>query len=243
MTDVREFDSAKAVLFDTAPRSLVAICGDRLSVGYRRALSRFRYGNAVAKLDLALSGPVPWKDPVLGRAPTLHLGGSRQEIAAGERAVHRGRHPESPYVLLSQPSVVDATRAPGEAQTLWTYTHVPSGSDVDVSERILGQIERFAPGFRDTVLAADFRSASDMNEWNPNYIGGDIFAGGVTLRQLVQRPVLGTEPWRAPGGRLYLCSSSTPPGPGVHGLAGWHAARSALKHEFGRLSPDLRADV
>lgn len=231
--DLAALPPARAVVLDVTPRALDRIAGSRLPGRYRRALRRFRYGNAAAKVDLALSGPVPWANPALAEAGTVHVGGTRAEIAAGEREVARGRHPESPYVLVSQPSIVDPTRAPAGHHTLWTYTHVPRGSTLDPTEAVVRQIERFAPGFRDVVLASSARSAVDLEADNANYIGGDIASGAPTLLQLVRRPVISPDPWRTPLSGVYLASSSTPPGPGVHGLAGWHAARSALRHEFG----------
>lgn len=231
--DLAALPAARAVVLDVTPRALDRIAGGRLPDRYRRALRRFRYGNAAAKVDFALSGPVPWANPALAEAGTVHVGGTRAEIAAGEREIARGRHPESPYVLVSQPSIVDATRAPGGNHTLWTYTHVPAGSSVDPTEAVVRQVERFAPGFRDVVLASAARSAVDLEAGNANYIGGDIASGAPTLLQLVRRPVVSPDPWRTPLRGVYLASSSTPPGPGVHGLAGWHAAQSALRHEFG----------
>jgi phytoene dehydrogenase-like protein len=238
--DLEALPRTRAVLLDVTPRALARIAGRRLPDGYRRALARYRYGNAAAKVDFALSGPVPWANPSLAAAGTLHLGGTRAEIAAGEREVARGRHPESPYVLVSQPSFLDPTRAPEGRHTLWTYTHVPAGSTVDPTEAVVRQVERFAPGFRDVILASAARSAVEMQADNANYIGGDIAAGATTFRQLVRRPVLSPDPWRTPLNGVYLASASTPPGPGVHGLAGWHAARSALRHTFGlAVSPSL----
>ena len=238
--ELRELPPARIRILDVTPRAALALAGGELPDGYRRRLARFRYGQAAAKVDFALSQPVPWRDEVLRSAPTLHLGGSRAELAAGEREVARGRHPSSPYVLVSQPSLVDPTRAPAGAHTLWTYTHVPSGSREDRAEAVIAQIERFAPGFRDTILAMSSRSAVDVERHNPNYVGGDIAAGSADLAQLFVRPVLSPTPWRTPARGLYLCSSSTAPGPGVHGLAGWHAARTALRDEFGiRTGPDL----
>ena len=235
--DLSALPRTRAVVLDVTPRGLVRIAGRRLPDGYRRALARFRYGNAAAKVDFALSGPVPWANADLAEAGTLHLGGTRAEIAAGERDVARGRHPESPYVLVSQPSIFDATRAPEGRHTLWTYTHVPAGSTMDPTDAVVRQIERFAPGFRDLILASASRTAVEMQAENANYIGGDIAAGAPTMRQLLRRPVLSPDPWRTPLAGVYLASASTPPGPGVHGLAGWHAARSALRHTFGLTAP------
>jgi phytoene dehydrogenase-like protein len=233
ITDISELGDARAMLFDTSPRALLRIAGDRLPDGYARRLARFRYGNAAAKVDFALSGPVPWTYPELRRAGTLHIGGTRAEIAAAEADVAAGRHSATPYVLAAQPSVLDEGRAPAGGHVLWTYTHVPRDSSIDQTETITRQIERFAPGFRDLVLASSSKTAQEMERDNPNYVLGDIAAGEASMRQLVARPVLSFDPWRTPARGVYLASSSTPPGPGVHGLAGWYAARSALRHEFG----------
>ena len=240
VSSLAELPRAKAVLMDVTPRALTAIAGSRLPAAYLRRLERFRYGNGVAKVDFALSGPVPWRNDDLWRAGTVHLGGNRAEIARAERAVAQGRHSADPYVLVAQPSVGDPARAPAGAHALWTYTHVPRGSTVDQAEAVTRQIERFAPGFRDRILAVSSRTAIDLERENPNYVGGDIAGGEAGFAQLVARPVLSTEPWRTPTAGIYLCSSSTPPGPGVHGLAGYYAARSALRHEFGiRAAPSL----
>ena len=233
VTDLDSLPRARATVLDVNTRSLAALAGDRLPPGYLRALGRFRYGNAASKVDFALSGPVPWANEEARRAPTLHLGGTRAEIAAGEADVAAGRHARYPYVLVSQPGVVDGTRAPGEQQALWAYTHVPRDSDVDQTETVIRGIERFAPGFRDVILATSTRTAKDLENYDPNYVGGDIAAGAPSVRQLVVRPTVSTEPWRTPAKGVYLCSSSTPPGPSVHGLGGAYAARSALRHEFG----------
>lgn len=238
--DLRDLPRAGAVLLDVTPRALARIAGDRVPPPYLRALRRFRYGSAAAKVDFALSAPVPWANPGLALAGTVHVGGTRTEMAAAEAAVHRGRHAESPYVLVSQPSIVDPGRAPDGRHVLWAYTHVPAGSALDPTEVVTRQIERFAPGFRDVVLASSSMSAVQVQAHNANYIGGDIASGAPSLGQLLRRPVLSPDPWRTPIPGVYLASSSTPPGPGVHGLAGWHAALSALRHEFGvDVEPDL----
>jgi len=237
--NVAELPRAKAVIFTTSARALGDIAGAALPQSYLKSLKRFQYGNAVAKVDFALSGPVPWTHPELHSTGTLHLGGSRDEIARGEREVHDGRHPASPYVLVAQPSTFDATRAPEGKHVLWAYTHVPRDSTLDMTEVITAQIERFAPGFRDLVLASTHQSARDMENYNPNYIGGDIASGAPSFRQLVVRPTLSPDPWRTPTKGIYLGSSSASPGPGVTGLVGWHAAKSALKHEFGLQPPEL----
>ncbi|PCN47305.1 dehydrogenase [Curtobacterium sp. 'Ferrero'] len=223
---------AKAVLFDTSVPGMLAIAGRQIPTPRRGALRRFRFGNAAAKVDFALSGPVPWQNEELRRAGTVHIGGTRAEIAAAEAEVARGRHAERPYVLGSEPTVVDPSRAPEGKHVFWAYAHVPAGSDVDQTEAVTRQIERFAPGFRDVVLESASRTAVDMQAYNPNYHGGDIAAGAASFWQLVKRPVVSSDPWRM-GGGMYLCSEASAPGPGVHGMAGWHAARSALRHTFG----------
>ena len=233
VTSLNDLPRATVTLLDVNPRAMLDIAGDVLPTGYRRRVERFRFGNAAAKVDFALSGPVPWTNAALAGAGTLHLGGTRREIAQAEADVDAGRHSTNPYVLVSQPSTVDPGRAPAGQHVLWAYTHVPSGSGIDQTEAITAQIERFAPGFRDLILASASTTATQMQRNNPNYVGGDISAGAATFGQLVARPVLSTDPWRIPAEGLYLCSSSTPPGPGVHGMAGYHAARSALAHEFG----------
>jgi phytoene dehydrogenase-like protein len=231
ISSLDELPSSRVVLFDTSPRALRELLGDAAPARYARILERFQYGNAIAKVDYALSGPVPWTDTRLAEAGTLHLGGFREETAGGERVVAAGRMPRSPYVLVSQPTRFDPTRAPEGKHVLWAYTHVPHGSTEDRGEAITDQIERFAPGFRDLILAQTPSSAADVEWSNPNYIGGDISAGDVNLPQLLRRPTV-VEPWRTPVAGVYLCSSATSPGPGVHGLAGWNAAKSALRHEF-----------
>ncbi len=238
-----ELPSATAVLLDVSPRTLALLAGDRLPVAYRGALRRFRYGPGVCKVDFALSGPVPWTNEACRQAGTLHLGGPFEQIAAGEAEVAAGKHPQDPYVLLVQPGVADPSRAPAGRQTLWTYCHVPSGSDVDMTDRIEAQIERFAPGFRDLVLARSVRTAADEEARNPNYVGGDIGVGLQTLRQTVLRPVASWNPYRTPVRGLYLCSSATPPAGGVHGRCGELAALAALRDMFGvREAPDISPD-
>ena len=240
VTSLAELPPARAVLLDVVPSALLRIAGDRLPSAYRGALERFRYGGAVAKVDFALSAPVPWRDPAVQAAGTVHVGGTRAEIAASENLISRGGLPERPYVLVAQPSLFDRTRAPAGAHTLWAYTHVPAGSGADRADAVISQIERFAPGFRDVIVATRSRTAIEVADENPNYPGGDIAAGSPGLWQLLKRPVVSSDPWRTPAGGIYLCSASTSPGPGVHGLAGWYAARSALRHEFGTtISPDL----
>ncbi len=225
-----QLEPSRVTLLDTSTALLMT--GD-LPAGYRRALGRYRYGSGVAKVDFALSGPVPWANAEVRRAPTVHLGGTREEIAAAERAVSRGAVPQHPYVLVTQPSVLDPTRAPAGHHVLWAYTHVPAGSTLDATELVTSAVERSAPGFRDTVLASFSRSADDLSRYNENYVGGDIYSGALNLRQLVKRPVVSPRPWRTPIDGVYLCSSATPPGPAVHGMNGWFAARLALRERFG----------
>lgn len=237
---LRELPAARATLLDVTPRSLLRMGGDAIPTGYRRALEGFRYGGGVAKIDFALSGPVPWANEQIRRAGTVHVGGTRAEVADAENDVNAGRLPDRPYVLVSQPSLFDPSRAPAGGHTLWTYTHVPAGSAADRQEAVVRQIERFAPGFRDLIVATSSRTAIEVERHNPNYPGGDIAAGAPTLWQIVRRPVLSPDPWHTPIPGVYLAGASAAPGPGVHGLAGWYAARSALRHEFGtRALPDL----
>jgi phytoene dehydrogenase-like protein len=244
VTALADLPPARAVLLDVTPRALLRLTGDGVPARYAAALRGFTYGNAVAKVDFALDGPVPWANEELHLAGTIHVGGTRAELARAENTVSRGRHAEHPYVLVSQPSVFDDTRAPAGKQVLWAYTHVPRDSTVDQRERVTRQIERFAPGFRDRILAAESRTARDLENHNPNYVGGDIASGAVSMTQLVRRPVLSPDPWRTPMPGVYLCSASTPPGPGVTGLSGWRAALSALRTEFGiGVAPDLAPGV
>src|SRR5690242_8115651 len=235
-----ELPPAPAVLLDVSPRAFLGLAGDRLPSRYRDALGRFRYGAGVCKVDFALSGPVPWQHEGARRAGTLHLGGGFEEIAAGEAAVARGEHPDSPYVLVVQAGAADSTRAPQGQHTLWAYCHVPSGSAVDMTARIEAQIERFAPGFTDLVLARHTRTAVQEEAMNPNYVGGDIASGMQTVRQVLARPLIRWNPYRTPLRGVYLCSSATPPGPAVHGRCGELAALTALREVFGvRTPPDL----
>jgi phytoene dehydrogenase-like protein len=226
----RDLPSAQAILFDTSPRALVQIAGDRLSAGYRDALLRFRYGPGVFKLDYALDGPIPWRAQECLRAGTVHLGGTLDEITESEAAVWRGEHTERPYAILAQQSLFDTTRAPDGKHTAWVYCHVPHGSTEDMTARVEAQIERFAPGFRDRILALSTMNTSQMEAYNPNYVGGDINAGVQDLRQFFTRPVVRVNPYATPARGLYICSSSTPPGGGVHGMCGTFAARAALRH-------------
>jgi len=234
VTRLSELPSAKAVLLDLTPRGVLAVAGDRLAPGYRRALERYRYGPGICKVDWALDAPIPWQAEVCRRAATVHLGGTMEEIAAGERTVWQGKVPVHPLILLAQQSLFDASRAPAGKHTAWAYCHVPNGHSGDVSAAIEAQVERFAPGFRDRILARHVYTADQMEAYNPNYVGGDINGGVQDLRQLFTRPAIRLNPYRIPAGdrqapRLYLCSSATPPGGGVHGMCGFHAAGTVLR--------------
>jgi phytoene dehydrogenase-like protein len=220
---------SRATLFDVTPRQLLAITGDRLPARYRRRLEHYRYGPGVFKIDAALDGPIPWRAAECARAGTVHLGGTLAEVAAAESAVWRGGHPDRPFVLVAQQSLFDPTRAPAGQHTLWAYCHVPNGSTVDMTERILGQIERFAPGVRDRILAVAAHGPAALERRNANYIGGDIGGGANVVDQMIGRPAWRLDPYATPVPGLYLCSSSTPPGGGVHGMCGFLAAQSALR--------------
>lgn len=225
----------RIALFDVTPRQLIDIAGDRLSGGYRRAMRRYRYGPGVFKLDLAIEGEIPWRADDLRRAGTVHLGGTFEEIARSEAQVAAGRPPDRPFVLLAQPSPFDRSRAPDGRNTVWAYCHVPNGSTADMTEPILRQIERFAPGFRDRVLASVATGPAQLEAHNPNDVGGDIAGGRNDLFQLIFRPALRLDPYATPDPGIFLCSASTPPGGGVHGMCGVHAARSA-ERRLGRLA-------
>ena len=235
-----ELPASTAVVLDTAPTGLAELAGTRLPNRYRRALGRFRYGPGVCKVDWALSGPVPWESEECRRAGTVHLGGTFAEVAASEADVHAGRHPSRPYCIVAQPGLADPGRAPAGQQVLWGYCHVPPGSSVDMTPMIEAQIERFAPGFSDLVLARSTRTASEQEKYNPNAVGGDIGGGAVSLAQTLFRPTVQWNPYRTPLSDVYLCSSSTPPGGGVHGMCGVFAARTVLHDHFGG-PPPLRA--
>jgi phytoene dehydrogenase-like protein len=220
---------SRVVLFDLSPRAVAQIAGDALPRRYRERLNRYVYGPGAYKLDYALSGPIPWKDPNCARASTIHLGGTFEEIAAGEAAVWRGEVPAKPYVLLCQQSHIDSTRAPRGQHTGYAYCHVPPGCELDVTEHIESQIERFAPGFRDTILARHVTRPADFEAHNASYVGGAITGGAALLSQLFTRPVARLDPYSTPNPHLFICSHSTPPGGGIHGMCGYHGAGSALK--------------
>ena len=229
-----ELPPARAVLLDTSPRAFVALAGARLSRRAGRPWARFKPGPGTCKVDWALDGPVPWAAEACRRTVTVHVGGTFDEVARAEAAVAAGRHAEHPFVLVAQPCVVDPTRAPEGKHTLWAYCHVPNGSTVDMTERMEAQIERFAPGFGDLVLARTVRTADQAEAHNPNLLGGDVNGGAATLRQTVFRPVARWNPYRTPVEGVYLCSASTPPGGGVHGMCGAAAAEVVLRERFGK---------
>jgi phytoene dehydrogenase-like protein len=229
--DIDELGDTKAILCDITPRQLIGIAGHRLPDGYRRRLERFRYGAGVWKVDWALDAPIPWKAQQVVRAGTVHLGGTLAEIADAERAPWEGRNAERPYVLLVQQSLFDPTRAPAGKHVAWAYCHVPHGSTFDMTSRIEDQVERFAPGFRERIIAKSVMSPANLESYNSNLVGGDITGGAMMLSQLFTRPVARITPYSTPVPGLYLCSASTPPGGGVHGMCGFWAAQAALAKE------------
>ncbi|MQA99106.1 MAG: FAD-dependent oxidoreductase [Actinobacteria bacterium] len=233
VTSMAELPDARAYVFDTSARELASIAGDALSARYRRAIRRFRYGLGVFKLDWALSEPVPWAAPEARKAGTLHLAGTVEEMAAAEASVRQGRAPDRPYVLFAQQSVFDASRAPAGGHTAWAYSHVPAGSTLDMTQRMEDQIERFAPGFRDVIVERRTMSPADVEAHNSNYIGGDINSGVQDIRQLFTRPTWRPRPYLTSNPNVYICSSATPPGGGVHGMCGLHAARLVLRRSLG----------
>lgn len=224
---------ARAHVFDTTPRTVLRVLGDRMPAGAAARLRRFRYGNGAAKVDYVLSGPVPWSEPEVARSGTVHVGGSRPQMARAESQVAAGRHADRPMVLLSDPAGFDPTREVGGLRPLWTYAHVPSGSQRDVTEDVTAQLERFAPGFADLVVASRCVPAAEMSDHNENYVGGDVGAGAVSTWQVLARPTATLNPYRTGADGVYICSASSPPGPGVHGMCGWYAARTVLRDRFG----------
>jgi phytoene dehydrogenase-like protein len=237
ITSLDQLPSHRVALFDLTPRQLLGIAGDALPAGYKRQLERYRYGSGVFKLDWALDAPIPWTAQACLSSATLHIGGTLEEIADAERQVWEGKHPRRPFVLLAQQSLFDPTRAPEGKHTAWAYCHVPHGSTVDMTEPIEGQIERFAPGFRDRILARSSMNAQEMQAYNPNYIGGDINGGVQNIWQLFTRPTIRLNPYSTPNPKVFLCSSSTPPGGGVHGMCGVFAARAVLRADLNRTYP------
>jgi phytoene dehydrogenase-like protein len=226
--------SSRVTLLDVSPRQVLSLAREQVPARRRRGLERFSYGPGVFKIDWALRGPVPWMSQVCREAGTLHVCGTFEEVARAEAEVNAGRHPERPFCIIAQPGVVDSSRAPDGFCTLWGYCHVPSGSGVEMTDRIEAQIERFAPGFRDLVVARSTTNALEQERYNPNYVGGDINTGAATLRQTIFRPAVSWNPYRTPISGLYMCSSATPPGGGVHGMCGYWAARTALEDIGGR---------
>jgi phytoene dehydrogenase-like protein len=225
----RELPSARVILVDITPQQLLRLAGDDFPPSYRWELQKYQYGPGVFKIDWALNSAIPWRANECRRAGTLHLGGSMEEIAAGEQAVASGRCPEKPLTLLAQQSLFDPSRAPEGKHSAWAYCHLPRGSKIDMTERIESQVERFAPGFRDCILSRHTMGPAELESYNPNYIGGDISGGLQNLLQIVARPSLRAIPYSTPIKNLFICSSSTPPGGGVHGMCGYHAARAVLK--------------
>lgn len=229
VTSLQQLPSARAVLFDTTPKQLLAIAGHKFSSLYKWQLQRYRYGMGVFKIDWALDTPIPFKNEACRKAGTVHIGNTFEEIAAGEQQIWEGKHSETPFVLTAQPSITDATRAPAGKHVAWAYCHVPNGSEKDMTAIIENQVERFAPGFKDTILARHTLNSMQMEDYNPNYIGGDINGGVLDLAQLFTRPALRWSPYKTSAKGLYICSSSTPPGGGVHGMCGYNAAKRVLK--------------
>ncbi len=230
--NISELPPSKVVLFDLSPRQLLDIAGEELSPFYRWQLKRYKYGVGIFKVDFTLDGPVPWLAEEAREAGTVHLGGTLEEIAAAESVIWKGKYTDNPYVLVAQQSLVDPSRAPQGKHTLWAYAHVPTGSTRDLSEIIENQIEKSAPGFKKLILGKHCMHSLDLQEYNPNYIGGDINAGVQDITQIFTRPALRRSPYRTSAKGIYLCSSSTPPGGGVHGMCGYHAAQRAIKDVF-----------
>ena len=237
VADLDELPKSRVVLLDVSAWQVARITGDRLPASYRRRLENFRHAPGIFKIDYALSAPIPWRAEPCTRAGTVHLGGTLDEIAQSERQIARGEIPDRPFVLVAQQSLFDETRAPRGQHTLWAYAHVPFNCTIDISEKIEAQIERFAPGFRDCILARHKKNVVELERSNANLTGGDINGGAANLWQLLARPVLSPTPYRTPLRGIYLCSSSTPPGGGVHGMCGYHAARAALCDLFGKALP------
>ena len=236
VTSLSQLPPSRVVLFDVTPRQLVQIAGQDLPIRYRKALERFKYGPGIFKIDYALDGPIPWIQEDCAKCGTIHLGGTFEEIAKAEFEVSQGRHPRRPFVLLSQPTLFDSTRAPQGCHVIWLYCHVPSRSTFNMMNLIEAQIARFAPGFPRRVIARHVTSTADLEKSNPNLVDGTINGGANNLWQVVARPVLSAVPYRTPLKNIYLCSSSTPPGGGVHGMCGFHAANLALKQLFRKSS-------
>ncbi|MBD2705539.1 NAD(P)/FAD-dependent oxidoreductase [Spirosoma sp. BT702] len=237
-----DLPKSRVVLFDLTPKQLLTILNDKFTSGlsnqiYQKQLQHYRYGPGIFKVDWALDGPIPFTAPDCQPAGTVHLGGTFEEIVRSEQQTYDGQHPDQPFVLLAQQSLFDPTRAPAGKQTAWAYCHVPNGSTIDMTERIERQVERFAPGFRDRILARHTMNTAQVEAWNPNYVGGDINGGILDIWQLYTRPVIGLSPYQTSEPGVFICSSATPPGGGVHGMCGYHAARVALREGFGKPVP------
>jgi phytoene dehydrogenase-like protein len=228
-----ELSEFRTVVCDVTPRQLIRLAGEKMPTGYRQKLEKFHYGPGAFKIDWALDGPIPWKSRDCAQAATVHLGGTFEEIATAEQAPWRGAHADRPYVLLVQPSLFDVLRAPAGKHTAWAYCHVPNGSTRDMTATIEAQVERFAPGFRDLVIARATMNCDELERHNPNIVGGDITGGAQMLSQIFARPVASLNPYRTAIANVYLCSSSTPPGGGVHGMCGYNAARAVLAAKKG----------
>jgi phytoene dehydrogenase-like protein len=233
VSSLQHLPASKVILLDVTPAQLLLIAGDKFSALYKWQLRRYKYGAGIFKIDWALSQPVPFANAACRQAATLHIGGSMKEIYQSEKMISKNSPADKPFVLFAQPGVVDASRAPEGKHTAWAYCHVPNGSTLDMTGAIEKQVERFAPGFRDCILARSVMNTHDVEAYNPNYIGGDINGGALTASQLFTRPALRLSPYRTAATGIYICSSSTPPGGGVHGICGYYAARRALKDEFG----------
>lgn len=232
ITHIDELPDAKLIMFDVSPKNLLKIAGDKFSAFYRWQLNRFRYGMGVFKMDFALSQPIPWKSEELKGAGTVHLGGTIEDISESEKLIWEGKYSQNPYVLISQQSIFDKSRSPAGSHTAWAYCHVPAGSTHDMSTTIENQIEKYAPGFKETIIGKHTFNSREIENYNPNYIGGDINSGVQDWTQIFSRPALRISPYRTSSKNIYICSSSTPPGGGVHGMCGYHAARRALKDLF-----------
>ncbi len=237
---LEELSAYRAVIFDLTPRQILEITGDHFPSRYRHGLEHYRYGPGIFKIDWALDGPIPWKNDLCNQSATVHLGGTFEEVARAESEVWNGQHPERPFILVAQQSMFDESRAPAGKHTGWAYCHVPHGSTRDMTGVIESTIERYAPGFRDTILATHTINTAQLEQHNPNMIGGDIGGGANTLLQFLARPVFRYDPYSTPDPRLFIGSSSTPPGGGVHGMAGWNAARRVLAKVFGITKDEAR---
>jgi len=232
ITDFGQIPDAKMVMFDLSPKNLLKIAGGKFSSLYRWQLNRYRYGMGVFKMDFALSQPIPWKSKELKGAGTVHLGGTLEDISNSERLTWEGKYTDNPYVLLAQQSLFDTTRSPEGFHTGWAYCHVPSGSEVDMSTVIENQIEKYAPGFKETIIGKHTFNTKEIEDYNPNYIGGDINSGVQDWSQLFTRPAVRISPYRTSNKNIYICSASTPPGGGVHGMGGYYAAKRAIQDLF-----------